>query len=81
MNINTNEMIELKKQVQEQVEETLKEAKKILYAIDSEIDKLEGNDIHKAMLKVQEHLMDWNALGSSFVYYGIQTWIEPEGDG
>lgn len=80
MNISTveksNEEIMLEN-LHRQVELTLSEAKKVLYKIDSEIDKLEGKDIHKAMLAVQDYLLDWNMLGHNFTILGIQDWLDP----
>lgn len=64
--------------VKKQVELTLSQAKEILFKIDSAVDKLEGEGIHKAMIEIQDLLLDWNLLGHNFANMGIQDWIESE---
>lgn len=73
---NVKEIME--RNFHKQVQVTLEEAKGILYAIDSEIDKFEGKDIYEAMIKVQDYLLQWNLLSQNFVTNGIYDWIEPE---
>ncbi len=60
----------------QQVEETLQQAKNLLAKIDAEIDKLEGADVHTAMLAIQEYLLEWNLLGHNFTTSGIQDWLQ-----
>ncbi|MEW8987720.1 MAG: hypothetical protein AB2401_12105 [Bacillus sp. (in: firmicutes)] len=66
--------------VRRQVEGSLERAKEVLYQIDSVIDRLEGKDIYKVMLEVQDLLIDWNLIGHNFVSHGIRDWIELDGD-
>lgn len=73
---NVKEIMEIN--FHKQVQVTLEEAKGILYAIDSEIDKFEGKDIYEAMIKVQDYLLQWNLLSQNFVTNGIYDWVESE---
>lgn len=73
MNIREEEM---NANLKRQVEDTIKKATELLYLMDSEIDKMEGKDVHKAMLNLQEHLLQWNMLGHNFAFMGIQDWLD-----
>lgn len=61
--------------VEGMVDKVLEQAREILLKIDSAVDRMEGEGIHKAMLEVSELLMDWNLLGHNFANMGIQDWI------
>lgn len=73
--LSTNEEIDTEDIVRKNVEHSLKNAEKILYKIDAEIDKMEGKEIYKAMENVQQLLLDWNFVGHTFASYGLQDWI------
>ena len=74
MKMNTEIM---QQNLQHQVEKTLAGAKDILYKIDSEIDKFEGQEVYTAMLAVQDLLLEWNLLAHNFTTAGIYDWVSP----
>ena len=75
--VTTHEEI-MELNLHKEVEKVLAKAKGLLYEIDSEIDKMEGEEIYDAMMKVQEHLLQWNLLGHNFVNQGIYGWVESD---
>ena len=62
--------------VDRMVEQTLEQAKVILYKIDDAVNKLEGDEIHKAVLEMQDLISEWNLLAHNFSQLGVQDWLE-----
>jgi hypothetical protein len=62
--------------VEGMVDRSLEQAREILLKIDSAVDRMEGKGVHKAILEIQELLLEWNLVGYNFATMGIQDWIE-----
>lgn len=62
--------------VERMVDRSLEQAREILLKIDSAVDRMEGKGVHKAILEIQELLLEWNLVGHNFAANGIQDWIE-----
>lgn len=60
------------------IEQTLEHAKEILKKIDNKIDVLEGENVHSAILEIQDLLLEWNLIGHNFATNGIQDYVKSD---
>lgn len=58
--------------------QVLEQAKEVLEKIDNRIDQLEGENVHAAILEIQDLLMEWNVIGHNFATNGIQDYIKSD---
>ena len=58
--------------------QVLEQAKEDLEKIDNRIDQLEGENVHAAILEIQDLLMEWNVIGHNFATNGIQDYIKSD---
>lgn len=60
----------------EHMERTLENAKSILFRMDSEVDKLEGEGVYESFIAIQDLVMEWNLLGHNFASWLVYDWVE-----